>query len=237
MASKYEKKRMQKERKHQKALQRALMKGLQPVLESGNPDLYDYAIVDEAVVNLYGDTSKTFFTDTYKSLETKKGLLDVISSLYAERVEDWLLSYGAEKIKSINTTVQKKVSKTIADLFQDGKGATQIAKELTKTFRVFSRMESLRIARTETTAAAGRGSLEGAGAVSTMVYKYWIVNRDGKERDTHRDANTEYKRSPISLNAMFTVGSDEMLSPGTGDVPKENINCRCEIGYKRIEDL
>ncbi len=228
---------MQKERKFTKALQRTMMKALQPVLEDNiiNPDLYDYELVTKQMTDLYYDTSKRFFIDTYKELEVKKNLLDDIASTYAERIEDWLLTYGANKVKSVNKTIKQKLSSIINDNFQKGTGFNDMAKEITSQFRTFSRIRALTIARTETTASAGRGSWEGAQVVSGSVRKIWIVNLDGKERETHRLAGSQYKEG-IPLNEHFIVGGDSMITPATGNIAKENCNCRCQIGYVRIGD-
>jgi len=237
MNKKYERIRMQKERKFTKALQRTMMKALQPVLEDNtmNPDLYDYELVTKQMTDLYYDTSKRFFTDTYKELEVKKNLLDDIASTYAERIENWLLTYGANKVQSVNKTIKQKLSNIINDNFQKGTSFSDMAKEITSQFRTFSRSRALTIARTETTASAGRGAWEGAQVVSGSVLKNWIVNLDGKERQTHRLAGSQYKEG-IPLNDPFIIGGDTMMSPGTGNKPEENCNCRCQMGFVRIGD-
>ena len=233
-ANRYERERLRKERKFQKKLQKAIMKGLDPVIESGEADQYDTSFIDETVAELYYDTSKKFFDGTYRMVVKQKDIIGDIANIFAERVNQWLLTYGAKKIESINNTVRKKVGETLGDAFLEGLSIPQIEKRLRKDMSIWSKFEATRVARTETTAAAGRGSLEGADASGVTLRKVWIAAFDSRTRVTHKTTDQKSRLNKgIPLDDEFEVGEDKMQSPGTGNDAKENINCRCSIGYVR----
>lgn len=65
------------------------------------------------------------------------------------------------------------------------------------------------------------------------VLKTWNVIEDGKERDTHREADGQ----EVDSTGSFTVGSSSLLYPGDdslGAELKEIINCRCSTTFENI---
>lgn len=233
-ANSYERKRLSKERKFQKKLQRAIMKGLKPVEETLDYSTYDNTFVEETMTDLYADTSKSLFTYTYKMVnpKKKKDILGDIANIFAQRSARWLLTYGYDKIESVNDTIQDKVRRSLASSFEKALSIPDITKNLMKEMSTWSKFEATRVARTETTAAAGQGSLEGADLSGVTLRKVWIAAFDSRTRVTHRTADQKTRLSGgISLRSDFDIGGDKMQSPGTGSVAKENVNCRCSIGY------
>lgn len=84
-----------------------------------------------------------------------------------------------------------------------------------------------RIARTEMGKAANIGKLHGMAQSEVVERKSWLAALDGRCRPTHSQAHADYFEEGIPINDMFHVGGDEMLCPGGGSDPGENINCRC----------
>ena len=91
------------------------------------------------------------------------------------------------------------------------------------------------IARTEATAATGRGQLEAVYQMDPTMGKGWLIEDDPHTRETHRAAGERYS-DPIALDDDFEVGQDKMQSPGTGDLADENCNCRCGIVFMPMEE-
>jgi hypothetical protein len=85
------------------------------------------------------------------------------------------------------------------------------------------------VARTEATAATGRGQLEGVVQMDLPnMGKGWLPEHDPATRETHLEAE---QQGIIGLDEDFIVGEDKMQSPGTGSDAKENCNCRCGMYF------
>ena len=244
-ANKNERVRLSKERKYQKKLTKAIMKGLELVYETGEVDDYNTEYVNAAMSELYYDTGETFFSNSFRMLTKKKDLIGDIASIFGRKAVEWLLNEGAEKIQSVNDTIKGKVKSELTKGFLDGLSINQMQKNLRKTMNIWSKFEATRIARTETVAAAGFGSLEGAKSTGATVRKVWLAAFDSRTRDSHKRADLKSRQDKgIPLDDDFildsyvndqgkTVQGDKMQSPGRGTTAAQNINCRCTVGYVR----
>ena len=231
----YETMRMQKEQKHERKLSKAILEAIAPIYkalsETGTTDiaLYDESIVFDALVELYRDTMGTFFVYQYR-LVTKKDEATDAMNLFTERVEEWLRVNGGLKIKSINETIRQGVRDIITNAFNEGLDIPATAKLIQEESIAFSKQRATVIARTETVAGAGQGSLEGAKATGLTLRKIWLSAMDSRTRETHKEADRVHSLG-IGMNDYFIVGTDRMQSPATGSVAEENCNCRCAIAF------
>lgn len=92
----------------------------------------------------------------------------------------------------------------------------------------FNRMRALRIARTESTAAANYGAALGAENSDYQVGKQWLSVLDANTRPTHVQADSQL----VALDEMFVVGSEQAMFPGDLTLSAaEVINCRCCVAY------
>lgn len=86
------------------------------------------------------------------------------------------------------------------------------------------------IATTETTRAYGAGTvaagMEQSRALGRRLLKRWDTERDGRVRESHRDADGQM----VELSAPFLVGGFYLLFPGDPMGPADEVvNCRCDV--------
>lgn len=236
----HETKRAKKERKHQREIRKAFNKIIIPFVEfyelTGNYNIetIDYKPLEDALKFLYEDTAKAFFVADFRFISQlgRKDLATDLGALFTDRIALFFEMTGGSKIVSITETIRKGVNKIINDALQKGLSIPETAKEIRKNYNQFSRVRSKAIARTETVTASNYGSVEGARATKLPVRKFWISAKDSRTRQTHLEADSRYtEENPIRLDEIFYVGSDQMQFAGSGGVAKENVNCRCTVGY------
>lgn len=153
--------------------------------------------------------------------------------------------YGREQAGRLVVTVQETMRNQfisqISREFQDPNfmalGADEQAKILNSKnyWNRKSRWMALRVARTESNAAANLGIEKGSLSLfkADEMVKKWDTSGDERVRDTHRAVGSA---KPIPMDGYFQVGSVRMLRPSDpqaiGDsksVASEVINCRCRM--------
>ena len=110
--------------------------------------------------------------------------------------------------------------------------AEWIDREVEKQWRIKSKFNALRIARTEIVAASNEGAFKGALDTGLELNKVWLTVMDGRERESHAFVNGQAK----AMNEPFTLGDGVQISkPGAkGAPPEDTINCRCAVGYQSV---
>lgn len=246
----HERDRARQERKYYKVLREAYAKAFEPIEryyelnQVWRAELIDTKPIVEAMNELYLGTSKQSYTRSYKAIkkEGQKAEINIFTTLdeqladaYAGQMKEWLNTYAAQKIVSVEKTTKAGVRDIIAYALRQGLSVPQVAKLIRQRYALFGRNRSIVISRTETVTASNQGSLGGALSTGLNVRKFWIARRDGRERDSHRDAaEIHYPRDKaIPINDPFIIGEkdDKMSAPGAGHEAEENVNCRCAVGY------
>jgi HK97 family phage portal protein len=130
------------------------------------------------------------------------------------------------------TTIDAVRSKLRTD-FEEGEPLLRMSEHLRDYFTGAETWRANEVARTEATAATGRGQLEGVVQMELPgMGKGWLIEDDPHTRDTHRAAA---EQGIIDLDEDFVVGADKMQTPGTGDLAEESCNCRCGIYFTPME--
>jgi hypothetical protein len=170
-------------------------------------------------------------------LETKNTAL--FNEQLLREIVLYLQSNGGTKIVSVTQTLADEIIKAI--MAQLGENATviqlqeSILKVIGNTQR-FYRYQALRIARTETTAAAGFAAIQRAKQSNLILEKEWIAVIDDRTRIRpfdHLDMNGQ----KVDLDKPFFVGGQELQYPGDNNGSAGNvINCRCTIGFSGKRD-
>ncbi len=145
-------------------------------------------------------------------------------------VEKWIESYGLEKCKTVISTLKEKIKTELVTAVKNGESISQIEERINSVYVDYTSISAPqleRIARTEVNGASNQGALL-AYKKTGIKYKGWLCALDERTRETHIEAMRRYA-SGIPIDEHFSVGADSMLSPGQGDLPEENINCRCVI--------
>lgn len=155
-------------------------------------------------------------------------------------VDQWINSFGAygsavaaQRVVLVSGTAKDTLIKITQRLMSDPEfmtlGNTEKARILNNQFSNYSRYQSVRLVRTEATAAANFATLESATTIfpGAQIMKEWIASFDDRTRSTHAEAGAS---DPVPYNDPFMVGGSFMMFPGDPSGPAaEVVNCRCSM--------
>ena len=154
----------------------------------------------------------------------------------------WLDENGA--VQSVYTRRDKRFDRSIKAALQSGSPmpAERIDRAVSSYSNSLLQLRGENIARTETLSAFNTANYESLqqltdhGVPREAVKRTWVTSRDGRERETHADADGQQ----VGLDEPFQVGGVMMMHPGEMGAPAEEvINCRCsvrtEVDYVAIE--
>jgi len=191
--------------------------------------------------------SKAFKKDFRKTVEKsnpyvfeKKQLDDDID----DALDLFIATQTVQNTSIITNTTQREseaaLLKAVSELLEEEIQLTDevVASRTTEIFRRKINFRAETIATTETqNAAEGTKSVEVETVVRSpeveeveVVEKTWEAILDGKERDTHFEADGQVVR----VEENFTVGNSQLRFPGDssqGAEAEEVINCRCSATY------
>lgn len=147
-------------------------------------------------------------------------------------VLSWIRRHAAKRVHQISKTTAKAVRRQIIDGARRGWSNDRIAKAIREaTGGEIGKRRALRIARTETHTAFERGSYEQAREVQRLgieIEKSWSSTEDKRTRPDHAAVNGQ----SLSLDGLFSVGSEKMRFPGDPRASaRQIINCRCSALY------
>lgn len=168
------------------------------------------------------------------NLQLKEFTLSALLSQFDRTLLTWLLQNSSLRIRSVRNTLVKYIQEVIAFGIAEGKGISEISTDLQKLINKpnFYRWQTLRIARTETTAAANHAATISANVSGVLMEKVWISSKDAR---TRRPPNSRYNH--LAMNGVrvdegekFNVNGDMVLYPGDPKGAEGNvINCRCSV--------
>lgn len=152
---------------------------------------------------------------------TAENIPDFVFDPTTPAIADWVKAHAAESVMSIAETNLEDVKKIIAKGMEANQSNAQIAKEIKQFYSDRSAYKAMRVARTETGAAAGYGQHESALQSGIMKVHTWVTSRDDRVRDSHAWLDGETR----PIDEKFSNG---LLYPGdTSGDPAEFIQCRC----------
>lgn len=145
------------------------------------------------------------------------------------RVGRWLEQYCLEE----GTRVMDSDISALKEILIAGADSGLAVQEMVEEVRAYYNDYELegykleRIVRTEVIGASNQGALESYNQAG-IARKGWLSTRDGRARDTHINAEEDY-RDGIAIDDDFHVGAGSGPAPGQIGLPEEDINCRCSI--------
>jgi hypothetical protein len=154
----------------------------------------------------------------------------------------WYLHYPMRFASQPTATTRDAVRSILDHADREGWSIPQVQRALTNTFETWRgraerhpdmewMAERLSPIRTETIARtemmrAWNGSKEEVYRSSGATHKEWLTAVDGRERESHREANGQQVR----IDDDFVVGGERLMFPGDPNGSAENtINCRCTM--------
>lgn len=191
------------------------------------------------------DLQKAYY-DVYNEIGKKEGLwvgsqinkqikdftIDAFLTQWEKNLLSWLFDNSSFRIVTVRQDFIKYIQQYLAFGINDGKTVRELAKDLEKLInsRRFYRWQALRIARTETTAAANYATSV-AGSISGIVQeKVWVSAQDARTRRPPKSVYNHYDMNLVRVdeNQPFNVNGDEVMYPGDPKGAAGNvINCRC----------
>ena len=215
------------------------------------PINYPSTDVEKLVEDLYFDAGYLFSDQFVKDFAQGKFKSDLSEGIprvqwKTEAIGKYFRS-NLDQIKTIEITsedsAKRLLDSVVQEAIQDGKGIRAVTDALEndnflRSLKRTSRFQAERIARTETLSAASYGEYLGSQELfqkyGVTMGKYWIAKKDARTRNSHN----EMKRSEtIGAEEDFEVGGSKMQFPGDRrGGPSQVINCRCALGWRRIEE-
>lgn len=190
---------------------------------------------------MYVDVGTKFAESTYNSLTSKSMKIKRqppgnFFGIWEQYMMQFAINQGGQSIVSISQTAKERatiiINDAVAESIEQGYGAQEAAKLIDERvwteWKIVSKFNAERIARTEIIAAQNEGNFAAAQSMGRPLDKVWLAVLDGRERSSHADANGQR----VDMNAPFIVGGVSMSKPGAKGAPAEEvINCRCRAVY------
>lgn len=215
--------------------------------------LIDFAVKRESIEDVY--------LNIYRTIGFRHGLLigksinrdlknftpNVFSEFFEGQLKYWILNNIAYRITSVRNEYALYIKQIIKEGLDEGLGMLEVAKKIEKLInsRNFYRWQALRIARTETGAAANYGATISANSTNVMMDKFWISANDARTRRTPPNRFDHFNMNGAKVDKLepFNVGGELLMYPNapiTADNKRPSggnvINCRCTIGYRPKRD-
>lgn len=202
--------------------------------------LIDVNINDEAILEAYIDSylkiglihGKKVLRDI--KTQTKSFNEADFSLNYRESLSSFLRESLGLKISTVRSSLVKYLIAEIDKGMKEGLTIREIAKNMQKLVnsRSFYRWQALRIARTETTAAANYGAIMAGDTTGIPLDKVWISATDNRVRRKPKSVydHAELNGNKIAKDELFNDSGSKLRFPGD---PKGHagsvINCRCTV--------
>lgn len=211
-------------------------KGVDNFINTGStdyPSLFKYGDLEKLYIDMYETVAMRFakwyalYFDKYEQKGTDPNKFITI----------WLIAFNnyakqnaATNVVLVSGTAKKSLVKITQRLMSDPDfattGADEKARILRKQFKRYSRVQALRLVRTESARAGNYGIEQSAMKVyaGRQMKKRWMTSMDGREREWHGAANGQ----EVDFDKPFLVGGEYMQRPGEGSA-RNVVNCRCSM--------
>lgn len=137
------------------------------------------------------------------------------------------------KITLVTQTIKDEFRKLLLKASSENMTTQQTAR-LFREEIVITKMRALRIARTEMTHASSLGVEFVAETSQLKLYQVWIHSKVGNYRETHAEANGQYRPKGTD----FMISGVNMSGPGDPRGGAVNVvNCRCRKSFLTEEGL
>jgi hypothetical protein len=169
------------------------------------------------------------------NLQLKEYTTEKFRPSFLKNLKKFFKKYGVSRITSIEDTYLDDITHLLSTRLDKGLTIEQAQREVRKIVSKpnFYRAQALRIARTETTAAANFAATEAGSVSGFKMQKEWISALDSRTRDDHSRTNGQR----VAENTTFNVGGEKLRFPGDPRGSAGNvINCRCTVAMIPVRD-
>ena len=168
--------------------------------------------------------------------DTKAFIPETFSRVFRNLIIEFLKTSLGQRITSVRQSLIAYLIEEIEKGIREGLDVRKIASNMKNLVnsRSFYRWQALRIARTETTAAANYGAISAAEESSFVIEKIWISGQDARVRRRPKSDydHLELNGTIVAQNALFEDNGAFLLYPGDPSAPAGAvINCRCSVNF------
>jgi hypothetical protein len=204
--------------------------------------LTNVAVKEEPIISMYYDFYKKVGIIHGKRLgkqfnrDIKEFTIASFLSIFEKELLGFLYGRSLSRITSVRQGLVLYLQEFIAQGVSDNKTIVEIRNDITKLVnrKDFYRWQALRIARTETTAAANYASTLVSKTSGVDTDKVWISAGDARTRRLPKDQFSHVAMNLVKVpsDQPFKVpsksGVQDMMYPGDPNGSAGNvINCRC----------
>ena len=210
-------------------------KGVDLFLQSGQITGFDGLFLDRDITELYenlfasvGTQIAIWYQDNFEKYIQKN-----------QPAVNWRETFGAfgrrfaaDKVTLVSGNRKKELQAVLKRLMSDPDFQALNERQAQRIFRSqftgYSRMQAMRLVRTETITAANYAATQTANDLfgSEGYEKEWLTALDGRERPAHREADGQR----VGADQPFIVGGEYLKFPGDPSASAKNrINCRCTV--------
>lgn len=136
-----------------------------------------------------------------------------------DAINEYALQFRSGHFASVAETTRAQMTGVMGQAVADGKTWGEMRALAVDEFGKMEASRAANIATTETTKLYGAGG-QAFRQTYAIPWKQWVASFVNT-RDTHADADG----TVVPNNAVFHVGDDAMLWPGSGSSAAENCNC------------
>ncbi len=199
----------------------AITRDIETELATILAEAQEAGLLDEAIGGQYGDALERAFKAAMEDLGLEGLTGDTLRMAEA--------TLKVDMIVNVSQTTKDAVSFIVRDGLANGATIQEMQAQIMRS-RAFTPARALRIARTETTRAVNRGTVESyREAVQDLpeLKMQWLSARDSEVRDSHQDMDGEI----AEVDGQFTnpVSGDKAAHPGGFGLPSQDCNCRCGL--------
>lgn len=231
------------ERRSYFILRRAFIKSISDIdLSTANESNYDTILkngftqqaIQDAYVELYTTIGLQHGRRVLRDIERESKSL--FSDTFERDVIRFIVEFGGRRITTVSNTFLDFILHEIAISSFEGTSISQVVTNILKRRNLY-RWQLLRIARTETTAAAGYASDTASSTTGLVLEKLWVSARDPRTRITPEDEFDHFNLNGMRVDdgEPFEVdrksgGTEFLRFPGDPMGSAGNtINCRCSV--------
>ena len=210
-------------------------KGVDLFLQSGQITGFDGLFLDRDITELYenlfasvGTQIALWYQDNFEKYIQKN-----------QPAVNWRETFGAfgrrfaaDKVTLVSGNRKKELQAVLKRLMSDPDFQALNERQAQRIFRSqftgYSRMQAMRLVRTESITAANYAATQTANDLfgSEGYEKEWLTALDGRERPAHREADGQR----VGADQPFVVGGEYLKFPGDPSASAKNrINCRCTV--------